>query len=61
MSVRHYPRNVQSRNDNIAYPNATVRGAGKHGPRNVQTAHDSFLQTRPDTNTTDVASTLWGY
>jgi len=61
MGVRHYPRNLQARNANIANPDATVKGAGKHGPRNVQTAHDSFLQTRPDTNTTAVASTIWGY
>jgi hypothetical protein len=61
MSIRHYPRNVQSRNDNIARPTATVKGAGKHGPRSVATAHDGFLGVRPDTNTTAVASTLWGY
>jgi hypothetical protein len=57
---RFYPRNVQTRNDNIARPTIT-KGAGKHGIRNVQSAHDAFLQVRPDTNTTDVASTLWGY
>lgn len=60
MSIRHYPRNSQARTDNAAaarYP----AGAGKHGPRNVQSAHDGFLQERPDTNTTQVASTLWGY
>jgi hypothetical protein len=60
VAKRSYPRNVQTRNDNIArsgYPD----GAGKHGIRNVQSAHDAFLSTRPDTNTTDVASTIWGY
>jgi hypothetical protein len=59
---RSYPRNAQQRVANAANPAFPLTGgAGKHGPRNVQSAHDAFLNTRPDTNTTAVASTIWGY
>lgn len=62
MSTRRYPRNSQSRTANAAAnPPRFPAGAGKHGPRNIQSAHDGFLQERPDTNTTAVASTIWGY
>ncbi len=60
VAKRSYPRNSQARSDNAAALRFT-KGAAKHGPRNVQSAHDAFLSTRPDTDTTDVASTIWGY
>jgi hypothetical protein len=61
MTVRHYPRNKQSRLGKVLNGgNGAVVPAGL-GPRNTESGHDGFLQIRPDVDTTAVASTVWGY
>lgn len=63
MSVRHYPRNKQSRLAKVLNgSNGQPKGHNLSlGPRTVHGAHDGFLATRPDVDTTQVASTVWGY
>jgi hypothetical protein len=62
MSIRHYPRNSQSRTDKLTGPGGLKypTKAG-FGPRNIQSGHDGLLQNRPDIDTTNVASTIYGY
>lgn len=61
MGVRHFPRNAASRLARVENgSNGQVKPHGL-GPRNIQGAHDGFLKTRPDVDTTAVASTVWGY
>lgn len=61
MSVRFYPRNSQSRNDSALNGSWKMPTTAGFGPRNIQSGHDGFLQSRPDVDTTAVASTIWGY
>lgn len=61
MGVRHYPRNSQSRLARVLNGSSGQVKPHGLGPRTVHTAHDGFLQTKPDVDTTNVASTVWGY
>lgn len=61
MGVRHYPRNKQSRLGKVLNGSAGQVAPEGLGPRQIKTAHDGFLNTRPDVDTTAVASTVWGY
>lgn len=61
MTIRHYPRNKQSRLGKVLNGSSGQVVPRGLGPRNVQGAHDGFLAIRPDVDTTQVASTVWGY
>jgi hypothetical protein len=61
MSIRHYPRNKQSRLGKVLNGSSGQVQPRGTGVRNVQSAHDGFLAIRPDVDTTQVASTVWGY
>jgi hypothetical protein len=61
MSIRHYPRNSQSRSGKVLNGSSGQVVPKGLGVRNVQSAHDGFLAVRPDVDTTNVASTVWGY
>lgn len=61
MSIRHFPRNLQTRRDQALNGNGKFPTKAGFGPRNVQSGHDGFLAIRPDVDTTQVASTIWGY
>lgn len=61
MSIRHYPRNSQARTDKALAGDRKFPTKAGFGPRNIQSGHDGFLAIRPDVDTTNVASTIWGY